>query len=237
MASRQRSKSNGRGSQNGSSKSKPKYDDYTIVDPKKIPDGPDVLLDVPVVKVDEIDLEVEDLRAQVAVAAEVRQLVELSVGADVSLGKVELQIEGVEVQALLKARLNNVTAILERVLTSLDRNPELLESVGRAVEDVGSGASNMLSETGEAVQDVGEGAQGAVQSVGKGAGQATRQIGQGAHQGVADAGKGAGQAVGQVGQGAGQAVQEVGQGASRGVAGVGQGAKKGTQKLAQSGGR
>ena len=101
-SSRSKSRSNG-------SSAAAKYDDYSIVDPKDIPEGPDVLLDVPVVKVDEIDLEVEDLHAQVAVLAEVRDLVQLSVGADARLGKVELKIEGVEAQALLKARLDNVT--------------------------------------------------------------------------------------------------------------------------------
>src|ERR687894_2577779 len=125
---RQRSKSksgggNGRRSSNRS-RSKQEFDDYSIVDPKEIPDGPDVLLDVPVVKVDEIDLEVENLRAQVSVTAEVQGLVELSVGAEARLGKVELNIQGVEAQALVKARLDNVSAILQRVLLSLDRNPE-----------------------------------------------------------------------------------------------------------------
>ncbi len=105
-----------------------------MTDPKKIGDGPDVLIDVPVVKVDEIDFELEDLQAQVAVMASVRKMVQISVGADVRLGKVQLKIEGVEAQALLKARLNNVGAILDRVALTLDRNPELLESVGRAVE-------------------------------------------------------------------------------------------------------
>src|SRR3954468_11135325 len=137
------------------------YDDYSIVDPKDIPDGPDVLVDVPVVKVDEIELEVDDLRAEVSVSAQVQKLLQLSVGAEARLGKVDLKIEGVEAQALLKARLDNVTAILERVLTTLDRNPELLDSIGHAVEDVGGGAKKTLSGAGEAVEDVGEGAQGA----------------------------------------------------------------------------
>jgi len=150
-----------------------------MVDPHELPEGPDVLLDVPVVKVDEIDIEVDQLRAQVAVMAEVRDLVEISVGADVSLGRVELKIEGVEAQALLKAKLDNVSQILERVLTSLDRNPELLESVGGAVEEVGGGTRHFLSETGETVEDVGEGAQGAVQDLGQGTGQATGEIGKG----------------------------------------------------------
>lgn len=235
----QRSKSrssNGRSSSR-STKSKREYDDYSIVDPAKIPEGPDVLIDIPVVKVDTIDLEVDDLRAQVAVMAQVRDLVQLSVGVDARLGKVELQIEGVEAQALLKARLDNVGAIIARVATTLDRNPELLRSLGRAVEDVGGGAGHLLDETGDAVEEVGEGAEGAVQDVGKGAGRGVGQLGQGAGEAVGQVGQGAGQAVGQVGQGANQALGEVGQGAGRGVAEVGQGARQATGQLAGGGGQ
>jgi len=143
-----------------------------------------VLLDVPVVKVDEISLVVEDLQARVTVSAEVRGLVELSVGAEAHLGKVELEIQGVEAQALVKARLDNVSAILERVLLSLDRNPALLESVGEAVERIGGGTSKLLSESGEAVEEVGEGTEDAVRQIGSGAGQGVGEIGQGAGQGV-----------------------------------------------------
>jgi hypothetical protein len=58
-----------------------------------------VLLDVPVLKV-EGNLTVEGLRALVAVLAELADLVKLSVGADVGLDKVELEIKGVEAGAL-----------------------------------------------------------------------------------------------------------------------------------------
>jgi hypothetical protein len=187
----------GRSRSNGG-RSREEYDDYSIVDRSEIPDGPDVLLDVPVVKVDEIEVEVEDLHAQVAVMAEVRQLVQLSVGADARLGGVELNIQGVEAQALLKARLHNVSAILERVLLSLDRNPELLESVGEAIEEVGGGGGKLLSESGEAVEDVGEGAEGAVRDVGRGAGKGVGQLGQGAGQAAQQVGKGAGQGAGKL---------------------------------------
>jgi len=209
--------------------------DYSILDPRDIPPGPDVLLDVPVVKVDEIDIEVDDLRVQVAVMAEVRDLVQISVGADASLGRVELKIEGVEAQALLKARLDNVGLILERVLTTLDRNPELLESVGRTVEQIGEGGEGLLSHTGEAVDEIGEGAEGAVQDVGQGAGQAVGQVGQGAGEAVQQVGQGAQQGVAGVGQGAARGVSQVGRGAGQGVAGVGKGARQATEGLAQGG--
>ena len=185
---------------------------------------PDVLLDIPVVKVDSIHFELDNLDAHVALAAKVLDLVTLNVGVDVHLGKVQLDIKGVEAQALLKVRLDHVTAIVDRVLTTLDRNPELLKSLGRAVEDVGSGAGKTLDRTGDAVEDVGEGAGQAVGDVGEGAGQAVGDIGEGAGQAVGQIGQGAGDAVEDVGQGAGQAAGEIGQGAGQAVGDVGEGA-------------
>ncbi len=178
---------------------------------------PDVLLDIPVVKVDSIHLEVDDLDAHVALQTKVLDLVRLNAGVDVHLGQLRIDIKGVEAQALLKVRLDHVTAIVDRVLTTLDRNPELVKSLGRTVEHVGSGGGHALSQTGEAVEDVGEGAAGAVEDVGSGAGQAVGDIGEGAGQAVGDVGQGAGQAVGDIGGGAGQAVGDIGQGAGQAV--------------------
>ncbi|GIH23260.1 hypothetical protein Aph01nite_15700 [Acrocarpospora phusangensis] len=63
-------------------------------DPDVLPDRaePDVLLDIPQVKVDEINLTVEDLRARVSLDAEVLDLLRLHVGADVALGKVNQHV-------------------------------------------------------------------------------------------------------------------------------------------------
>jgi e3 binding domain len=199
------------------------YEDYTLLHPGSISDTdePDVLLDVPVVNVDKIHFELDDLHARISLHAEVLDLVRLSVGVHAELGKVDLDIEGVEAQALLRVRLDHVTAILDRVLTTLDRNPKLVESLGRTVEQIGSGA-------GRALEDVGEGAGGAVQDVGEGAGGAVQDVGKGARGAVQDVGQGAGKAVGEVGegvgQGAGQAVGGLGQGAGQAVGGLGQGA-------------
>ncbi len=142
------------------------------------PTDTDVFLDVPLLKVDEIDLDVEDLRAHVSLQAEVLDLLKLSVGADVSLGRVHLGISGVEAQAQLKVRLDNVAVIVNRVLTTVDRNPEILTELARgvsaAVRDVGGGAREAVGAVGagagQAVQDVGAGAGGAVRDVGRGAG-------------------------------------------------------------------
>jgi hypothetical protein len=198
------------------------YEAYALADIEDPRGDPDVLLDVPVVKVDSIHLELDNLDARVALKAQVLDLVKLNAGVDAHLGKLRIDIKGVEAQALLKVRLERVAAIVDRVLTTIDRNPELVKSLGRTVEDVGRGAGHALGQTGEAVEDVGEGAGGAVQDIGAGAGQAVGELGEGANQAVGQIGEGAGQAVGDVGQGAGQAVGELGQGAGQAVGDVGQ---------------
>ena len=210
------------------------YEAYALSDIEDPRGDPDVLLDVPVVKVDSIHLELDNLDARVALKAQVLDLVKLNVGVDVHLGKLRIDIKGVEAQALLKVRLDRVAAIVDRVLTTIDRNPELVKSLGRTIEDVGQGSGQALGQTGEAVEDIGEGAGGAVQDVGSGAGQAVGEIGEGANRAVGQLGEGAGQAVGDVGQGAGQAVGELGEGAGQAVGDVGEGAGEAVGNVGQT---
>ena len=197
--------------------------DFSVVDPEEIEEAVDVFVDAPVVKVDEIKFEMDDLRAHLALLAEAGHFVQLNAGAGVRLGKVELDIQNVETQALLEVRLTEVTKILSRVLTTLERNPELLKSVGQALGDVGGGAHDLLTDTGEVVGSVGRGAGGAVEDVGQGAGRGVAGVGRGAQQGVQGLGAGTQRGVEGLGQGAGQGFDDIGQGAGQGVAGVGQG--------------
>ena len=112
---------------------------------------PDVLLDVPQLSVEEIILEVEDLRAHVSVQADVLNLLRLSVGADVQLGGVHLEIKGVEAQALLKVRLDKVAEIINRVLATIDRNPEIVDQI---VAPLGAAASELEGTVGRSVDEV-----------------------------------------------------------------------------------
>ncbi|MGW2122567.1 hypothetical protein [Streptomyces sp. NPDC001758] len=205
-------------------------DEYAAPAPYDPGAEPDVFLDVPSLKVDEIDLDVENLRAHVSLQAEVLDLLKLNVGADVALGRVHLGISGVEAQAQLRVRLDNVALIINRVLTTLDRNPELLrelaQGVGSAVQDIGGGAREAVSElgtgAGTAVQDVGRGAGTAVRDVGRGAGTAVQDVGRGVGSVAEDVGGGAGEAVRDVGGGAGHAVDEVVDEAGRAVGRAGE---------------
>jgi hypothetical protein len=122
---------------------------------------PDVLLDVPQLRVEEIILEVEDLRAHVSVQADVLNLLRLSVGADVQLGGVHLEIKGVEAQALLKVRLDKVAEIINRVLATIDRNPKIIDQIvgplGAASElegTVGGSVDEVAGAVGTAAPDL-----------------------------------------------------------------------------------
>jgi hypothetical protein len=102
---------------------------------------PDVFLNVPDLHVGEIELDVENLEAHLALEARLANLVELRAGVHVAIEKVDLHIKDVAARAMLKVRLENVFAILDRALTTIDRNPEILEGVigtaDHAIEGLG----------------------------------------------------------------------------------------------------
>ncbi|WP_212615848.1 hypothetical protein [Streptomyces zhaozhouensis] len=125
------------------------------------PDEADVFLDVPVLKLDELKIEAEDLRAHVSLSAEVLSLLRLNVGADVTLGKLELDLKGVDAQALLKVRLDQVAAIIKQVLTTIDQNPRIIEQVVQQATTTAGGAVDRLGgtveRTGEEISGDGHG--------------------------------------------------------------------------------
>ncbi|SMB81681.1 hypothetical protein [Deinococcus hopiensis] len=121
--------------------------------------NPDVLLDVPNLSVEEITLEVDNLRAHVALDARLANLLQLTAGADVSIDKVKLTIKGVRAEALLKVNLDNVARIIDRTLTTIDRNPQILErlltTVDNTVNTVGGVANTALQPGGVVDKAVG----------------------------------------------------------------------------------
>src|SRR5215218_1136514 len=124
---------------------------------------PDVFVDIQKVKVDEIYVDVEQLEAHLALRAKVANLLQVVAGVHVHLGKVVVDIKGVEAQARLKVRLENLYDILDRALTTLDENPQILESLVNTVDDTlgdvgklgqkalgpGGAVSQTLSDVGE----------------------------------------------------------------------------------------
>lgn len=98
---------------------------------------PDVLLDVPKVSVDSIRLAVDGLEADLSLRARVANLVQVDAGVRVHLSGGELNVNGVNAEAQLRVRLEQLTRILGRALDTLDNNPHIIEALARtAIDDV-----------------------------------------------------------------------------------------------------
>lgn len=130
-------------------------------------EAPDVVLDVPTLNLEELNLEVDDLKAHISARAELADLVRVNVGVDVFLGKVKLGIKGVEARALLEVRLGRILDTLDRALDAINRNPQILdrtlEGAGRAL----GGAGQTVQDAGETVEEMAEGADDTVGQVGR----------------------------------------------------------------------
>lgn len=129
---------------------------------------PDLTLDVPLLGIEELNLDVENLRARISLQADLADMVKLSVGVQADVDKVKLAAKGVEAQLLLKAGLDNVRDILGHALEALQRNPAILTDLFRDAEESSgepSGDSPALETPpaatgGESDQEPGDGPQG-----------------------------------------------------------------------------
>ena len=104
-------------------------------------EDPDVFIEVPNVHVGKLEIDVERLQAHLALRTQVANLVGLVAGVHVDVDKVKIDIEDVDASVMLKVRLHNTYNILDRTLTTIDENPEILQgvvdTVGSAIEEVG----------------------------------------------------------------------------------------------------
>jgi len=90
---------------------------------------PDVLLNVPTLSVGRIELDVDNLQADINLNAAVAGLVTINAGVAVSIQKVNITISDVDAQLELIVRLGNLVQIVERVFNSLDLNPLLISAL------------------------------------------------------------------------------------------------------------
>jgi len=145
-------------------------------------DAPDVYLTVPTLTVGRIELNVDNLKADINLNAQVAGLVQINAGVAVSIQKVNLTIADVGAELELVVRLGNLVAIVERVFNSLDLNPLLitaLQEVGDLVDSVvgvvdgllgsitqgGTTLSFIVDNLGNIVQNVVGGATGTLSSI------------------------------------------------------------------------
>jgi hypothetical protein len=94
----------------------------------------DVILEIPELSVDSIGLTVSDVKAHVALDANAMNLVQLTAGVDVGIKKVQLGVVGVLAEVYLYVDLDNVAKIVNRVVQTLDRNPQILIQVLKTVD-------------------------------------------------------------------------------------------------------
>ncbi|KHE81760.1 hypothetical protein GE21DRAFT_5110 [Neurospora crassa] len=108
---------------------------------------PDVLLHIPELHVGRIELDVNNLRADIALAAEVASLVQLNAGVQVGIDKVNITIADVDANLDLVIRLGNLVKVVNRTLSTLDLNPaliNLIDGVADAVDGVIGAVDGLL---------------------------------------------------------------------------------------------
>ena len=101
-------------------------------------DDADVVLDIPILNVEELDLEVEELWAHISARAELVGFLNINVGVDAYVDKVKLRIKGVEAQVQLKVKLERILGSIDRALQAIDNNPQLLDPDFRRSQDATS---------------------------------------------------------------------------------------------------
>jgi hypothetical protein len=155
-------------STNGQETGERGHEDYVPNQDERLGGGtPAFLLDVPVLNIDEIDLEVEDLRAHISLRAELASFVKINVGVDLYLDKVKLDIKGLEAQVLLKINLDEVLGTLDRALESINMNPQILNEVVQDVNPAAGGADGDASQSTRESDGIEQAGGGVVQGSGE----------------------------------------------------------------------
>lgn len=112
----------------------------------------DVVLDIPNLCVERIFLKVDSLTAKLNLDAAVSNLVRVTAGADVLIGKVDLTIQDVRARALLLIDLDDVVHIVDQTLTFVDNHPEVVQQLGSTLNNVGGAVGGLAGEVVGAVR-------------------------------------------------------------------------------------
>lgn len=100
---------------------------------------PDVYLRVPNLSVGRLELDVDNLKADISLSASVANLVSVRAGVSVEVEKVNISIAEVGARLDLVIRLASLVDIVNRTMHSLDLNPALVNAINQ-VGDIGAGA-------------------------------------------------------------------------------------------------
>jgi hypothetical protein len=98
---------------------------------------PDVYLNVPKLSVGRIELDVDNLSADINLNANVAQIVSINAGVQVSIQKVNLTIADVDAELEVIVRLGHLVDIVNRVFSSIDLNPLLITAINNVTSVLG----------------------------------------------------------------------------------------------------
>jgi len=144
--------------------------------------APDVLLYVPQLSVGRIELDVDNLQADINLNAQVANLVTINAGVQVSVQKINITITDVEAELELIVRLGNLVNIVQRVFESLDLNPLLITALNDVTSVVDTvigavdGLLGSITQGGTVLNFVIDSLGNIIQSVTGSAGQAVDSI-------------------------------------------------------------
>jgi e3 binding domain len=116
----------------------------------------DVTLDVPSLKVEELMLDVENLRHRTSMQAELADMVKVNVGVETVIDGAKLELRGVDAQTFLRAKLDNVRDILSEALDTIDNNPEILQDIARISKETAGTGERALEGAAGAIGEVPE---------------------------------------------------------------------------------
>ena len=131
-----------------------------------------MVLNVPELSVGRIELNVDNLEADINLHANVASLVSINAGVALSIREVNITIADVDAELELVVRLGHLVDIVNRVFESLDLNPLLIDTIGNltnllepvigavdgllgTVTQGGSTISFLVDNLGNIVQEVG----------------------------------------------------------------------------------
>lgn len=93
-----------------------------------------MVLHVPELSVGRIELNVDNLQADINLHANVASLVSINAGVALSIREVNITIADVEAELDLVVRLGHLVDIVNRVFESLDLNPLLIDTIGNLTD-------------------------------------------------------------------------------------------------------
>lgn len=107
--------------------------------------APDVLLDVPSLKVNDLKLNLDDLDAHVALQSDLGDLIKINVGVRVNIKKLDLDLKGVDLKAVLKVRLKEVNKIFSKAFEALENDPDILTALKLTKEATNKNANESVN--------------------------------------------------------------------------------------------